>query len=704
MTPIQSSREAILHSAVPIAIGFIAFLIVVGPTALNPYNIAWLAEGDAAAHYVGWTFFRNSEWSFPIGLNATYGLEISNSILYSDSIPIFAFIFKLLTRHLLEPFQYFGLWILTAFVLQAWFSWKLIGLVSGSIAVRALGAALFVFSPPMIWRLQCHLSLVGHFLVVAALYLALAPQLEKRKLSWGAILVLSALVHPYFLAMVALVWVADLFGNIINQKLSIQRAAFELTTLISLVAVTCWQAGYFSVGAGVVSHGYGFYRMNLLSIVDASGWSYLLKDIPEAAGDYEGFNYLGLGFIFLFVVALPAMISGKIDYGKSIRRFRILALFLAGLAVFAISNNLGVGLYDRVYRLPELVLQTANVFRASGRMFWPVFYAITFSAIFLIVRGYEKRTAAWLLGLAFVIQIADTSAAWSDIRKKAMIEPKSTWDTPMVDPFWEEAATRYRKVRWLHPGNVTPKWQLLASYAGAHGMATDAVYLARVDSKALERTQRNASELLLSGKYARDTLYVLDSAAVRQAALTLNADTDLLVQIDGFYVLAPGWNKCADCGKVEGKVNLTDLLPPIQLGQRMLFDETSASRAYLAGGWSAPEDWGTWSGGARATILLPPLAEPASSLLIEANPLLSSSHPKQNVELTINGSPAAKVTLTASSDGKFVVQIPEAIKRTSGAALLTLEFYFPDAARPKDIGINDDDRRLALGLIALTVQ
>jgi len=35
------------------------------------------------------------------------------------------------------------------------------------------GAGLFLFAPPMIWRLHGHLSLVGHFIVLAALYLTL---------------------------------------------------------------------------------------------------------------------------------------------------------------------------------------------------------------------------------------------------------------------------------------------------------------------------------------------------------------------------------------------------------------------------------------------------------------------------------------------------------------------------------------------------
>ena len=76
------------------SIGALAFLTVVGLPVLDPTNIAWLSEDDLAAHFMGWQFYRNGPFTNPIGLNPLYGLEISNSIVYSDSIPLLAIIFK----------------------------------------------------------------------------------------------------------------------------------------------------------------------------------------------------------------------------------------------------------------------------------------------------------------------------------------------------------------------------------------------------------------------------------------------------------------------------------------------------------------------------------------------------------------------------------------------------------------------------------
>jgi hypothetical protein len=543
----------------PLLLGILAFFVIVGPRALNPENIAWLGEGDPVTHYLGWVFFRNAGWSFPIGLNPAYGLELSNAIVFSDSNSLLAFLFKPFAHILPEPFQYFGIWLLACFVLQAWFGWKLVGLISDSAAIRILATGLFVFSPPMIWRLHGHLSLVGHFLILAALYLALHPALERRRLAWGTLLVVAALVHAYFLAMVMFLWLADFVGKAIKNKAPFRQSALELGVIVSLIAITCWQAGYFSVGAGTSAGGFGFFRMNLLSVFDASGWSHVLNDIPEAEGDYEGFNFLGLGVIFLGVCSLPALIADRSHLWGVISRLPILLMALVVLTIFSASNKVGFGSYQHAYPLPDLALEAANVFRASGRMFWPVFYVIVFCIIFVFVRYNEKRTAASLLGLALAIQIADTSSGWTEIRKKLMRESNSTWATQLVNPFWEHAASKYKKVRWILPTNSSPGWLSLATYAGTHGLSTDAVYLARVGTSAIEQAQLKASEAIKTGIYEPDSLYFLDEKTFRQAAFSIDTETDVLARIDGFNILAPGWRKCPNCPTIEGEVSVVDL-------------------------------------------------------------------------------------------------------------------------------------------------
>lgn len=698
--------NSILPDVLSIIIGIIAFLINVGPRVLQTGNVAWLSKGDPATHYLGWLFFRNSDWSFPIGLNPRYGLEISNSILYSDSNPLLAIFFKLFSYFIPETFQYFGIWLLACFVLQAWFAFKLIGLLTKSPLVITLAASLFVFAPPMMFRLQVgHLSLAGHFLILAALYLALCPSLKRRLISWTVLLTVAAFTHAYLLALVGLIWAADILGGLIKRTVTFKDAMLAVSVGFGMTSLVCWQVGYFSV-SDVGAEGFGFFRMNLLSILNPNGWSYMLRDIPGAAGEYEGFNYLGLGLIFLGFCSFPALLSAQTGVLHSAIKKPVLIVVMLALTAFALSNQIGIASVGFEFRLPDFLMRIANVFRASGRMFWPVFYLIYFAIIFLTVRGYSKHVAITVLGLALAIQIADTSKGWLNIRAKLMVRPSSAWETKMTDPFWNEAATKYTKVRLLKSENQSNWWQEVANYAGTHALATDAVYLARIGTHEQQFLQKKSRNALFHGIFDSDSLYILDDSDLHQVALSLDFESDLLAKVDGLNVIAPGWKKCVQCSNVLGEINISQHLPlGLKTRERLVFDRSNSGFKYLSSGWSSQEDSGIWSDGADAIIVLPLESAQITTIVVEANPFLRPSHPTQRVEGKIGGIATNSIMLNESSGSRFEIQISNEIrKQLKQSRILKLHLHFPDAARPSDFGTDSDSRKLAIRLVALTVQ
>ncbi|TVT85781.1 DUF6311 domain-containing protein [Pseudomonas sp. H3(2019)] len=685
----------------PLLLGVVAFFMVIGPRALDPQNIAWLESGDPATHYLGWVFFRHSAWTFPLGLNPSYGLELGNAVIFSDSNPLLALLFKPFSSWLPGTFQYFGIWLLACFVLQAWFAWKLLGLATPSVVLRLLGTGLFLFSPPMFLRMGGHLSLSGHFLILAALYLALHPGVQKRRLAWGSLLAATALVHAYLLAMVASIWVADLAGRTRKGQMTRRTALIELLVLFLLVTLCCWQAGYFSIADGMASGGFGFYRMNLLSVIDSSGWSSILPDLPEAGGDYEGFNYLGSGTLLLAICAAVVLLRRTTDFGSAVRRLPILLLALMCLTLFALSNEIGVGLLNFHYPLPGIIVKLANIFRASGRMFWPVFYVIVFAVIFLVVRGNRPRTAMCLLALALFVQVVDTRSGWAGLRQSRMMAPTAEWPTMLRDPFWASAASHYTNIRTLQPQNQPQRWQLIASYAATHGLKTDTAYLGRMSSTALEQAQQKASRMLETGQYDPDSLYILDDNSMLDAVKSVHSETDLLARVDGLVVLAPGWKQCSQCLPVVDEGRSMQSVPLIKLGQQQWFNYKTP---HLAQGWSPPETWGTWSEGEEADILLrvPPQAQ---SIVIDALAFVLPMHLGQNVVFTINGVPAFSTRLTRIQDNRIEIPLTAAIHEAIARdTLMRIHVQLPDAISPKLLGLGEDPRVMGLGVKSLTVQ
>lgn len=687
-------------SLLPLLLGVLAFFCLIGPQVLDPENIAWLELGDTATHYLGWDFFRHSPWTFPLGLNPFYGLELGNSVIFSDSNPLLALLFKPFNAWLPDTFQYFGIWLLACFVLQAWFGWKLLGLMSDHPAIRLLGAGLLMFSPAMFLRMGAHLSLAGHFLILAALYLALVPGLHRRRLAWGALLAVTAMVHAYLLAMVALIWVADLLGKWSSQQLTRRQSLIEGVLLFVVVSLCCWQAGYFAIVDGAKSGGFGLYRMNLLSPVDPAGWSLILPNLPQASGDYEGFNYLGLGVLLLIPMALIAWLrnSQPLKHALSSRPWLLLALL--GLWVFALSNQIGIGAHTFSYPLPKFILNLANIFRASGRMFWPVAYALILMVIFLLVRGYRPRTVIALLALALSVQVIDMRNGWMGMRQGKMLPPSSTWASPMQDPFWASAATQYANLRSLMPQNQPERWQVLADFAATHGMKTDAVYLGRMSSGPLELAQEKTRRMLESGHYDADSLYILDDDVLAAAAKTINSDTDLLTRVDGLVVLAPGWKRCAQCLPMHDDGRQMALTPLTHPGQVQTFNHSSRQMTH---GWSTPESWGTWSEGRQAQIVLRITPE-ARSVVIDAMAFILPQHPAQRVIVSLNGEQVLSARLTQAQGNHLQIPISAAIRqRLAVDDQVTIELQLPDAISPQQLGLNDDARVMGLGLQRLLV-
>lgn len=540
MIKINIKKEHLINIS-PVVLGVLAFLFVVGPRVLLPTNIAWLANGDPSQHFLGWQFFRNSPWQIPVGLNYNFGLDLKNSIVFTDSNPILAFIFKPLSPFLPKVFQYFGFWLLICFILQSWFGWKLATLISKNKLICLLSSGVFLFSPIFLNRLTVHLSLSGHFLVLAALYLSLRSNQGKRTCFWALTLSITALTHAYLLLMVLIIWASDLVNRLIKKNNSLSKSIIEFFIILLITLILCWQAGYFSVSGGSVANGYGIYRMNILSPFDPDNWSYVLQDIPGTQDRLESFNFIGTGVIILLLIGTISISGIKVF---SIFYYNLPLLFsVIGLFFFSLSNNIGFGPYNFTYPIRDSIYEIANIFRASARFFWPAYYLIFLTAIYLTVKFNGSKKATILLSAALIIQIADMSKTIISIHRTMMIPPSSKWESPLKDSFWEYAGKKYTKLRVIPLYNNFPSWNVLADYASSYGMATDAVYLARIDVKKVDLINSINAQMINSGDYSKDSLYIVSPDHVDQVKSHLKT-VDKLIKVDGFNVIAPNCEIC----------------------------------------------------------------------------------------------------------------------------------------------------------------
>ena len=298
-----------------LVVGLLIFVYVTGGRILNPTSRDWLMIGDSATHYMGWEFFRHTallQW--PLGLNPKFGLDISSSIAFTDSIPIGALILKPFSFLLPSTFQYLGIWILICFILQIYLAARLLSHFLADQIQIALGSVFIALSPVLMYRLvhdgYGHIALASQFLILGALNLYFAKELKSW---WWALLFASTiLIQAYFIPMVAAIWIAKLVQYLRLEGRS-RSMVVKHCLLVAVASIsTLIAGGYVALGSNLFtgssevtdsSFPYWF-RWQPLSLIDiqtsfSGTWSHFLSDQQELRGDVEGFSFLGSGILLL---------------------------------------------------------------------------------------------------------------------------------------------------------------------------------------------------------------------------------------------------------------------------------------------------------------------------------------------------------------------------------------------------------------------
>jgi hypothetical protein len=513
---------------------------------LPPSHTGWMLTGtigpDPVQYWLGYTFFKRAPWTWPPGLNPDWGLEIGSSVFYSDSIPLLAFVFKAL-HPLVEVQQYWGLWLYACGALQAVMAWRLVGLYTGDPLPRLAAAALFALSPTMLNRLGGHFALGAHFLILAALYLALTRAGPVwRMLQWAGLILAASLIHSYLLPMVAGIWAGDWLARAVDRGRRTRWLALELPLAPGAGLFGLYLAGFFVLRAGFGGTwgGYGEMQLDLLAPFDPPPWGALLPDLPGPDHWETGHSYAGLGA--LLALALAAVAYARRPFPWLLRRWPLL-LALVGLLAVAVSHRVSVGgQVLELFRLPERVQDYANALRASERFLWPFAYALLLAAIVALVRGFGARRAGLLLSVLVAIQFLDMQPGFARLDRYFPAGP-AVAPLRLGDPFWTEAARRYERVRLTPTGMQARHWEEIAVYAATHGMPTDAVYLARLDPARVEALNAATLTRLREGRHEAGSLYALGTGETLDAARQGHDPArDLIGRFDGIWVLAPGWH------------------------------------------------------------------------------------------------------------------------------------------------------------------
>lgn len=657
--------------------------------------------GDLAMATIGAEALLRDGWHFPLSATALLSSGAPLPIVYTDSMPWLVVLLKALglSADRVAPM---GLCILLGFVLQPVAALALLRAAGiRRWEVLLAGIAFASLLPAWILRLHMHhLALASHWALLLAL--ALAVQAVRRGVSWAAIAGFAALgflvigLHAYLWAMVAGIALGGLLADAARRPTlgAILRGGLGFGAFLACSVLAAWLLGYRTENG--VPTGFGYFSMNLLSpfVPQLSGLFGTLPAGPVASGildatggQYEGFNYLGLGTLLLLAAAALHLARRRMPAPPGLWRAALpLGLVLLGCLLFALSNRIVLGsLALPVIPLPRGLEKLVSQLRASGRFFWPLAYLLPVLALAVLARARHRLVVGALLAGLVLLQAADLARLDGMVRATFRAPMPADADLALLQRpgLAGRTVTLHPPLACTRPGGWPLDFSQLAMAAMRAGMRVEGGPVTRLTGgRSCEAARADAPAALRD----RDGLHVF-LAGQWPEALLLRAAAESSCR--GFEMgLA-----CGDPKLVAGFARPPPAPPPpLQPGETQSVAAGREGTRLLGAGWSMPEGWGARFVAPAAELVLPMPARQEGPARLTLR-LRGPAAPGRMVIVEAGSRELARAAI-AGSEGTTLTVPPEVVED----GLLILRLLVPPAG---DGAVDDHQRMLGLEAIGL---
>ena len=261
-------------------------------------------------------------------------------------------------------------------------------------------------------------------------------------------------------------------------------------------------------------------------------------------------------------------------------------------------------------------------------------------------------------------------------------------DSPFNPALWDRLGNYYNSVESYPPEGLDSQKHWVGYLAETYSLK----------SKARNRIEFNRN-MTFDKPTDSKTFYIVSNEASVSIRNEVNPSRDFFGHIDGFNVLAPGWKACQTCKQFPVEKEILALPHRIQLGELINFTKGGNGIAYMidiGSAWAFPETWGTWSTSKSASLAFPLVGIVPSQLSLVVRTLIAPQHDHQLVNISVDGAIIKSFNLTDEKATTILIPLSE-LNLKKG--YLVLHFDLPNPVKPKDIGMGDDTRELAIGLI-----
>lgn len=357
-------------------------------------------------------------------------------------------------------------------------------------------------------------------------------------------------------------------------------------------------------------------------------------------------------------------------------------------------------------------------------MDWGRWIAIFFSFIYLYlffessIEKIEIKSVSWALLISYILFWSVPHIQGKPIR---LIEtylgsgpglgvidigfaklPQEVKHSPLRHPIWIELPKFFKGLIYI-PLSKDANKQNIFYYFAKMNLITSNIKSKDHLIEDLIRDENNLNiKSIFSGVYSREYFYILDSKTAILALRHFDSSRDLIISVDGFYVLAPNLKLRLSAPLLADMSSQGELLDVLQIDKPIYFSKFNNQRSpFLIEGWSSSESWGTWSDGSSALILLPLPKETVHQLIVKMKPFIGSRQERQKIDIYINNILVKVVELSNAASDEIVVNLP---KNIAPQEVIELKFNIAKPISPFELGMSADRRKLGLGIETIVLK
>ena len=262
---------------------------------------------------------------------------------------------------------------------------------------------------------------------------------------------------------------ANIRSVLLNRKTGIVRSISNvIIPLTSLIAGFIFM-GYASYGGN--AKGSNFFRLSPIAFLnsgDINGltFSTTFESIPvKSVSNFfleepEGLQYLGTGIILGLV--FTALFIKRLSMHWNLKSISPLVVSVFALFVFALSHRISISGYELTYWWPQQLHDLREVFRASARFGWPLYYLLILMAFgFFLCRASISKKAVFALSV-LLVSVLDAGNGILKIRDD--LSANNTYVSSVQNQKWMDLAKNRDRI------HIYPNFDLDS------GLGTDSDY------------------------------------------------------------------------------------------------------------------------------------------------------------------------------------------------------------------------------------